>query len=897
MAQPPSKPKPAFKPHSSSAAATAASPNPSSSTTSHAAMVELKQRVLTLLTKLADRDTHHFAAAELQTSFVPSLTQASLPLFLNSLFSFDTASSSFKKDSLQLISLACSLHTSLCSPHLPRIIAFIVNKRLKDPASSGDSSVRDACKDAVASLAGLYLKSESSVGVFVRPLIEAMGDQNKGVQMGAAICLGKVVENAAAGEEVVRELQKGVFGKVVKLVNSPSFLGKKALLPIVGNLAQVGAINPQSLDSLLQGIHECLGSSDWATRKAAAEALSALASHSRDLIEDSAASTIMVLEGCRFDKIKPARDSIMEALQLWKNVAENGDIANKNPYSNDENNQLKKNEKNDQKNQGRHVSKEPSAKSMSTDDSAAKTKDSSIPEKAVVILKKKAPALSDKELNPEFFQKLERRNSVEVVVPRRFQKSAEENHEVEVGTDPKELSDQLDHDQSADMNGSSRLRDNNTNPSRGLGEAVTGRGSKSRALTDDDRTDQSQRESCSTHAAYARSEWQTDGSFSSNKGNWIAIQRQLLQLERQQAHLMSMLQEYMGGSHDGMVTLENRVRGLERVVEEMVQNLSISSARRGASYALGFDGSSGRKFNGFGDFSNSKSGRSCGDGRGSLGERFSQTEGSASSMRGRIAPWRSDVSEDLDVPPFGSSRNGQAGFRRGLNGASLDGRFAWPEHEGDIAGGRKAWDKGPIPVRHGEGPSARSVWQASKDEATLEAIRVAGDDGGNSRMARVAIPERIPEAMGEDNAGREQDPVWTTWTNAMDALQVGDSDSAYAEVLSTGDDFLLVKLMDRTGPVIDQLTAEVASELFRAISQFLPDQNLTEVSLSWVQQLLELELDAGANAVDLPLEIKKEVLLSLHELSSAADPSEDWEGGATPDQLLLQLASSWGIDL
>ncbi|KAI4321943.1 hypothetical protein MLD38_035265 [Melastoma candidum] len=851
MAQPPSKPKPAFKPHSSSAAATA--PNPSSSTTSHAAMVELKQRILTLLTKLADRDTHHIAASELQNYFVPSLTQSSLPLFLNSLFSFDTTSSSFKKDSLQLISLACSLHTSLCSPHLPRIIAFIVSKRLKDPASSGDSSVRDACKDAVAALAGLYLKSESSVGVFVRPLIEAMGDQNKGVQMGAAMCLGKVVENAAAGR----------------------------------SLAQVGAINPQTLDLLLQGIHECLGSSDWATRKAAAEALSALASHSRDMVEDSASSTVAVLEGCRFDKIKPARDSIMEALQLWKNIAENDDIADKNPDSNDENNQLKKNEKNDHKNPARDVVKEPSAKSTSNDDSAAKTKGSSILEKAVVILKKKPPALSDQELNPEFFQKLERRNSVEVVMPHRHQKSAGENHVEEVGSDPKELSEQPDHDQSVDANGSSRLRDNNTNPSRGLGETMTGRGSKSRTLTDDDRTDPSQRESCSTNG----------GSFNSNKGNWIAIQRQLLQLERQQAHLMSMLQEFMGGSHDGMVTLENRVRGLERVVEDMVQNLSISSARRGASYPLGFDASSGRKFNGFGDYSNSKFGRNGGDGRGLLGERFSQTEGSTSSLRGRITPWRSDASGAWDVTLFNSSRNGQAGFRRGFNGASLDGRLARPEHEGDNAAGRKAWDKGAVPVRHGEGPSARSVWQASKDEATLEAIRVAGDDGVNSRMARVAIPERIPEAIGEDNAVREQDPVWMAWTNAMDALQVGDSDSAYAEVLSTGDDFLLVKLMDRTGPVIDQLTAEVASEVFHAIAQFLPEQNLTEVSLSWVQQLSELELDAGADAVDLPLEIKKEVLLSLHELSSAADPSEDWEGGAIPEQLLLQLASSWGIDL
>lgn len=68
-------------------------------------------------------------------------------------------------------------------------------------------------------------------------------------------------------------------------------------------LLQVGGISPQSLDALLQCIHECLGSADWATRKAAAEALSALALYSSNLVADRAASTITVLEGCRFDRV------------------------------------------------------------------------------------------------------------------------------------------------------------------------------------------------------------------------------------------------------------------------------------------------------------------------------------------------------------------------------------------------------------------------------------------------------------------------------------------------------------------------------------------------------------------------------------------------------------------
>lgn len=55
-------------------------------------------------------------------------------------------------------------------------------------------------------------------------------------------------------------------------------------------------------------------------------------------------------------------------------------------------------------------------------------------------------------------------------------------------------------------------------------------------------------------------------------------------------------------------------------------------------------------------------------------------------------------------------------------------------------------------------------------------------------------------------------------------------------------------------------------------------------------------LENGPDVLSVPMEVKKELLLNLHEASTAMDPPEDWEG-AMPDQLLLQLASAWGIDL
>jgi hypothetical protein len=116
---------------------------------------------------------------------------------------------------------------------------------------------------------------------------------------------------------------------------------------------------------------------------------------------------------------------------------------------------------------------------------------------------------------------------------------------------------------------------------------------------------------------------------------------------------------------------------------------------------------------------------------------------------------------------------------------------------------------------------------------------VAGEDNGNSRAsARVAIPELDGEALNDDNQGDERGPLWEAWTRAMDAVHVDDMDSAYAEVLSTGDAELLVKLMEQTGPIVDQLSNEVANEVLHAVGQFLVEESFYDVALNWLQQVI-----------------------------------------------------------
>nr|XP_009417228.1 PREDICTED: microtubule-associated protein SPIRAL2-like [Musa acuminata subsp. malaccensis] len=945
--------------HNPSNSSSSSKSQSSSSLSSHLAMVELKSRVLSALSKLSDRDTHQIAVDDLE-KIIRTLPADGVPMLLHALIHDPSMPSpspqdppgsknpSFlvgRRESLRLLALLCASHTDAASAHLPRIMAHIV-RRLKDPAS--DSSVRDACRDAAGSLAALYLRPSLAaaaahvdgagsggpspvVALFVKPLFEAMGEQNKAVQGGAAMCLAKVVESAGGGgvggggqREEGRVMTTGVVfqklcPRICKLLGGQSFLAKGALLSVISSLAQVGAISPQSMQQVLQTIRECLENSDWATRKAAADTLCVLASHSSHVLGDGATATITALEACRFDKVKPVRDSMMEALQLWKKIRGDGTLADtKDSRSSD----LTDNEEKEDHKRFNPSKKLESLKissagfSSGESDSVSKENGTNMLEKATVLLMKKAPSLTDKELNPEFFQKLEKRSlddfPVEVVLPRRCLQSShsqcEEGSEVtcndSTGTSNCDGAALQESDDTHGYNTANyRNEDKRPGPYKKVQDldnfardkwteqrGSKAKESKAKVLNVEDTTEVCQKDPSPGRTNVPRSDANTDGPFMSNRANWTAIQRQLAQLERQQASLMNMLQDFIGGSHDSMVTLENRVRGLERVVEEMAHDLAMSSGRRVGNMMLGFDKSPGRsssKYNGLHDYSSSKFGR--------VGERFHLSDGLVTGVRGRDSPWRSE-SEAWDSYGYVASRNGVMNTRRGFGAVPVDGRLHKTEHDTDQVSGRRAWNKGPGPFRLGEGPSARSVWQASKDEATLEAIRVAGEDNGTSRnAARVAVPELDAEALTDDNPGPDKGPLWASWTRAMDSLHVGDIDSAYEEILSTGDDLLLVKLMDKSGPVFDQLSGEIASEVLHAVGQFILEQSLFDIALNWLQQLSDLVVENGADFLRVPLEWKREILLNLHE-ASALELPEDWEGAA-PDQLMMHLASAWGLNL
>ncbi|KAL5569705.1 hypothetical protein UlMin_026280 [Ulmus minor] len=122
-------------------------------------------------------------------------------------------------------------HGGLMPPHPPKMVASIV-KRLKDP----NSVIRDACLETVGIMA-----SESSNGLFLallRPLFEAMGEQNKQLQAGLAL-----------------SILQWMLNQTSKLLKNPHFMAK----PTVIQLNTRGAPTQIVLSSAMSNIQESLG--------------------------------------------------------------------------------------------------------------------------------------------------------------------------------------------------------------------------------------------------------------------------------------------------------------------------------------------------------------------------------------------------------------------------------------------------------------------------------------------------------------------------------------------------------------------------------------------------------------------------------------------------------------
>jgi HEAT repeat protein len=196
---------------------------------------ELKHKVVVALNKLADRDTYQIGVDELEKT-AECLTTERIAPFLSCILDTDSEQkSAVRKECIRLMGTLARFHEGLIGPHLGKMVASIV-KRLKDP----DSVVRDACVETVGILASKLSnrrgETDSVFVVLVKPLFEALGEQNKQVQSGSALCLARIIDNTH--DPPISILQK-MLTRTTKLLKNPHFMAKPAVIELNRSIIQV----------------------------------------------------------------------------------------------------------------------------------------------------------------------------------------------------------------------------------------------------------------------------------------------------------------------------------------------------------------------------------------------------------------------------------------------------------------------------------------------------------------------------------------------------------------------------------------------------------------------------------------------------------------------------------
>ncbi|CAI0399045.1 unnamed protein product [Linum tenue] len=478
-----------------------------------------KLKVLTLITKLSDRDTYGSATEQLE-SIAAALDGATLPTFLSCILSTDSADKALvRKQCLRLLSLLSLLHANSLASFLPKILAY-VTRRLRDL----DSSIRSECVATVSSLSAKVTKQPFS-SAFVKPLSEAVfTEQDLNAQVGSALCLAAAIDSAADPDP--GRLGRALVPRLERLVKSDAYKAKSAGLVVLGSVIGVGGVRGYNgLNGLVKCLTGFLSNQDWAARKAAAEALGRLAIAERDAVAEFKTDCLKVFETRRFDKVvKAAREVMNQMIEAWKQVPDVSDEASPPPRS--------------------QASSRDDATDGHTPPPGSRTRGVLTARSTPPPIRKRAPMKSgDKSKSPAMKKPLET--------------SAVSNSSFS-GYDDAGVKHRIDDEPHTKL-----MRP-------GTRRALFGKNSDEKTVMDSSANLTVVSQSVENHHHHGNHKECEDLTL---------IRSQLLQIEKQQSSLLDLLQRFIGSSQNGMQALESRVQGLEFSLDEISYDLAVSTGR------------------------------------------------------------------------------------------------------------------------------------------------------------------------------------------------------------------------------------------------------------------------------------------------------------------------------
>lgn len=925
--------------------------------------MEFKQRLIVVINKLGDRDTYQIAAEELGR-IAQTLAPEELGPFLSCIFETDSQQkSSVRRECVKVFATLGGAHGELLGPHLPKMVGNII-RRLKDPHS--DSSVRDACVDAMGALASSCV---DGMGVFVRPLLEALGEQNRQLHTASALCLARVIHVTAASSppsHPLPALHNKILLRILKLLSNHSFSSNAAaLLSVIGSIVQAGgASSPETLSVLVPCMLDTLQSNEWTTRKAAAEAFACMALSLGPLLSSFKSSCIAALEACRFDKVKPVRDTIVQTLQAWRSIL---DAEVSSPWT--ESGSLKKDIKSeDLKSYVRTGQKSKFLRKSG----GAVTK--SMPDSISFRTVKRRTPLTNRKTNLGLPLNMDCRQNdtwhIEVALPRtcpppisvvnsdKFSNSCslEVSGVNETRASNTNTDDGLrfrDTEIFRNTESSSRLSDESRSscetkcilvdkPSEGTRSSTDripdGNGKPIAELSSPCNTPFEQRnndnqclDSLTTETSTGSSTNFEGGFRSCNADDLAFIRKQLFQIDNKQSNLMELLQLFMGSSLDSIGTLETRVHGLERIIYEMAQDLAAVSSGRPSC----FEGGAGNKLfcctslgaetvrsklckrnEAAGVYPPSPSpsrplGSSSDTPLASSIRNKSVQEALSNSEFGTKDSWENSTYRQMPsgfmVKPLVDDEAWEMSFSGGP-----DENYSPPSDGADtrrtpnnrrlvsqsLLLDKNSWvgEFGKEYSRARDRAKIRS-WLTLKEEASsnLSGTYFSREDTKPKMPVSRNYSMSNTSGMSSIRSSYENGCFWSVWRRVVEYLCAKDVDSAYVEVLCSGDDLLLIQLMKRTGPVLESLSQGAAIEILQTVTGLLLAHKFLDTIIPWLQQVADLISINGPDYLGLSRVHKMEILSTLQEASCMHfSQLSSWN---SVTQLASKLANVWATDL
>ncbi|KAL0051517.1 hypothetical protein WJX82_009027 [Trebouxia sp. C0006] len=314
-----------------------------------------KDSMLATLSKLGERDTQHKAIDELRR-VITVLNEDSLGVLVSCLCATGTEQKVLaRKECVRALGLlaspVCPVQAQyLQQPFLGKVVNYL-KSRLKDP----DNTVREAAGDALGQVAehlyvqhSVYSAGDIMSNSVLRAAHDTMLEHKKEVQQAGAYALSKVVCHT-------QPLVPSLWKTLLKLLNSNMFPGKASLIAAMARcdgdtwqprgLVQGGLPalqphlglligQPHTAKTNSSGLVSALSNPDWPIRRAAADAMKALAiALGPDLDSPSQAALTSgvqsvscraaeALERCRFDKVRPVREVVQEAQAVLLDLQE-----------------------------------------------------------------------------------------------------------------------------------------------------------------------------------------------------------------------------------------------------------------------------------------------------------------------------------------------------------------------------------------------------------------------------------------------------------------------------------------------------------------------------------------------------------------------------------------------